>query len=303
MSNVHRISGPTWGPPLSKMRQLYLSMILPIFYYGCAIWFLNDASAQWRLPQTIIDELSSIQYRCLIKIAGSYKGVASKYLHKELWIKPIDIQLESRAMAIRAKHLALRSSTTELQPWRPSSGKTPSKSKNLWPQHPYFVHDCRARDLEKRARERVSERFKALNDGDATASREWARQKVRGKATSACARIDAEKSAAKWWEDCRTEQQAKRSKHQPATWDDWGKENLRRYRGLLRPQSTSLFQCRTGVGPFASYLFQIKVSMIRPTQRTMYLKLTCLDRSLLLPIVVAVVPCRLRSISSATVPI
>ena len=278
-------------------------MILPIFYYGCAVWFLNDASAQWRLPQTIIDDLSSIQYRCLIKIAGSYKGVASKYLHKELWIKPIDIQLESRAMAMRAKHLAPRSSTTELQPWRPSAGKTPSQSKNLWSHHPYSVHDCRARDLVKRARQRVSERFKALNDGDATASREWARPKVRGKAISACARMDAEKSAAEWWEDWRTEQQAKKSKHQPATWDDWGKENLRRYKGLFRPQSTSLFQCRTGVGPFASYLFQTKVSIGRPAQLHMYLRLTCLDGRLLILTVVAVVPCKLRSISSATVPI
>lgn len=97
MRRLQCVSGPTWGPSLLKMRHLYLTKIRPIITYGCAVWFLRGSDVKWNLTDTLMRKLESIQYQCLMRVAGAFKGTPRQYLLQELYIEPLEVH---RAKAI-----------------------------------------------------------------------------------------------------------------------------------------------------------------------------------------------------------
>ena len=105
MRRLQRISGSTWGPPLLKMRHLFLAKIRPIISYDCAVWFLRGPDVRWSLSDALLRELESTQYRCLVRIAGAYRRISRECLLKELNIEPLELHLERHSSAFRARAL------------------------------------------------------------------------------------------------------------------------------------------------------------------------------------------------------
>lgn len=258
MSRLRCISAPTWGFSLLKMRQLYLCKVRPIISYGCAVWFIRGQDVRWKFSKSLMLQLESKQYGCLVQVAGAFKGIPREYLLKELYVEPLEIFLERCALTHVARNLAA-SPKTRSKILEDSASPQKSSHRTLQ-SHPYHVLERQSQQLRGRAKERLARRDAALRPRKNVPLKASQDPKDIAKAINACAREDAEIRAERFWRKWRTERQAHTSKDQPALWDIWGKETLRYYENLPRAQSSMLLQCRTGVGGLGTHLFRVKVS-------------------------------------------
>ncbi len=251
MRYLRRTSGSVWGPTLPRMRVLYLAMIRPLITYGCGAWFVRGSNFRWRLSNVLMDELESLQYQCLVHISGAFNKISKEYLFKELYIEPLEIHLRRSSLAFRARALGLKFQNSQSQIPKSLNGqKPPLRLTNAQQNHPYHALDCQALLLYDHAHQfYVAQKNKVCKWGDS---------KTRAKVIKQCAQEMAEEWASRRWEAWRTNRQVYKRKCSPALWNDWGQENLDRFGGLTRAQSTILLQCRTGVGGFRSYLFRRK---------------------------------------------
>ena len=257
MGRLRYVSGLTWGLSLLEMRQLYLAKVRPIISYGCAVWFYRGLLRPRKFSNTLLQQLESKQYQCLVQVAGAFKQIACEYLLKELHIEPIEIYLERCALA----HVA-----RSLDPLAPTRSKIlkDSKSPNSLQyecllRHPYHLVDKKAQRLRERAQEHLRQRNDIghrCKNGSLDPSKDT---RILERTINDCARQDAELRAEEFWRAWRTERQADRKKDQPALWDNWGKSNLRYYKNLPRAQCSILLQCRTGVGGLKTHLIRFKV--------------------------------------------
>ena len=253
MHRFGRISNSVWGFPLLHLRHLYIAIIRPIIAYGCAVWFLRGQGVYWGLSIALIKQLQSLQYQCLVRVAGAYKQISAQYLLKELHVQPIEIYLEGRAQAARA-----RARSPDLDNQTVSLRSFPSVVGNIRKVkvHPYDILDMQALNLQRKAKQRLLE---GNNYRTHAQRQDWGNSKHRAKAISACVREMGESSAFQLWKDWKVERQTKRANDQPTLWDDWGKKNLARYKDLPRAQSSILLVCRTGVGGLRTHLLKCKV--------------------------------------------
>ena len=183
------------------------------------------------------------------------------YLLKELCIMPLDIELECRALAYRARIKDPQTPSLVLLKSRPTAGKT---NKPIdWSRHPYSGINRAAAQLRARAETRFLSTLRTTRYPEKVESQSWEDPKVRAKAIKACAQDGAEQAAVARWQLWQVERQKHKQKHQPAIWDDWGSSNPKLYKDLARAQSTLLLQCRTGVGGFRTHLSFLKVSTSR----------------------------------------
>ena len=129
------------------MRQLYVTTIIPVIVYGCAIWFLRGPDVKWSLSNSLLSQLESLQYQCFVHIAGTFKQIPAEYLLKEIFIQPLEVLLErhSIAFAARARPRARDPPLEELK--LPPTLKFPER------EDPYRVLDRQAQQLRNVARE------------------------------------------------------------------------------------------------------------------------------------------------------
>lgn len=103
LATSRRISRPTWGLNLDEMRKLYKRAMLPIISYACPAWFIRAENCRWGLRVGLVRVLERLQYVALLHISGAMKGTASWLLHKEMYIIPIALHLQRRALTHRAR--------------------------------------------------------------------------------------------------------------------------------------------------------------------------------------------------------
>jgi hypothetical protein len=106
MSAVTRLTQSTWGASFVRARQIYTAVVRPTMSYGAEVWYDPDDARVGRNKQ--IYPLQVIQNKCLRTITGAYKTTNIQVLEHEAGIAPLDLQLESVAVAhaIRSKDTA-----------------------------------------------------------------------------------------------------------------------------------------------------------------------------------------------------
>ena len=90
------IAGSTWGFSLTDMRKVYLGAVVPQVFYGSSIWFAQgQAGSGIKTSQTkILQILTKIQKRAAALIAGAFRSTAGTALDIELFIPPVQQQIE-----------------------------------------------------------------------------------------------------------------------------------------------------------------------------------------------------------------
>ena len=248
--------------PLFAMRRIYLTNVRPILTYACAIWFLRARGIIGRLSNWLVDKLESVQYQFLMKIAGAFKQTPREYLLKELNIEALETHFYRCAAATRAQAL-------DPNPWEwPSSKRTfptysmrASKPKEM-ERHPYYVHDCEAKDVQIEAYNRLLERNVAMKQTNSVVRKDWENQKDRARVINLTVKSMAQKAANDRWQRWRTMRLMDSSKNAPALWDEeWGRKSLNLYRHLPRALSSILVQCRTGCLGLRTQLYRMKVGL------------------------------------------
>lgn len=257
MGYLLRMGGSTWGPPLCQMRHLYVTKIRPMIAYGCPVWFLYGKGVKWSISNPLLKELNSLQYQCLVQIAGAYSKTCGDYLHKELYIESIETFLTRTAMAFRAREMEIpESELLSGNQGLPGSSETCTSSTRRPSSpyviaHPYDVLDAEAENVLRAVR-------KQLQNRTSNAAKIWADPKERAKAITKYLRKVSNDINAKHWDECR--EQRRGSWHErPILLERWGSHNLKYYEGLSRPQSTMLLQCRAGFNGFKKHLKLINV--------------------------------------------
>jgi len=71
------------------MRTVYQAVVVPQLLYGVAAWFPNSATKQ----NQIINSFTKIQRRAAIMIAGAFKSMSAAALNVELFLLPIQLQI------------------------------------------------------------------------------------------------------------------------------------------------------------------------------------------------------------------
>lgn len=92
------------------MRFLYNTVILPIFTYACAAWFVwyfEDTHLPGGRTQQTVKRLPTMQNDCLRHLGGAVKNTSTALLHKEMVIEDIDVTLQHFAQAERARSINL----------------------------------------------------------------------------------------------------------------------------------------------------------------------------------------------------
>ncbi|KAJ5667634.1 hypothetical protein N7507_003498 [Penicillium longicatenatum] len=87
---LQALTGSTWGATLSAMRTVYQAVVIPQLLYGVTAWFPNTATKQ----NQIINSFIRIQRRAAIMIAGAFKSMSAAALNVELFLLPIQLQIE-----------------------------------------------------------------------------------------------------------------------------------------------------------------------------------------------------------------
>ncbi|KAF6814914.1 hypothetical protein CPLU01_14277 [Colletotrichum plurivorum] len=226
------------------MRQLYITSIRPIITNACPVWFItgDDSSQCHNVNQELVCRLDSLQCLCLRAIAGTFKSASRPQIQKELHIQPIAIHLQRLTSCHRARNIFTQD--VELLDNRYFPKKQTLK---FLKSHPYRILYDRARGLVDAAEEHLRQsngelRNVPFDDMDPHRRSGFITSHIRSQ---------AELHAEHVWRTHR-DGDGKR-KHAPnavcgrpvAAQGEWGKANLKRYKGLSRAQSTILLQCRT----------------------------------------------------------
>src|SRR5438045_8219443 len=90
------LSGPSWGFSRTDRAKVYLGAVVPQVLVGSSVWLaLGSAGSGVKTSQTkILQILTKIQKRAAALIAGAFQSTAGSALDIELFIPPVQQQLE-----------------------------------------------------------------------------------------------------------------------------------------------------------------------------------------------------------------
>ncbi|KAI9034780.1 RNA-directed DNA polymerase from mobile element jockey [Aspergillus affinis] len=92
---LRSISGSTWGTSLLSMRRIYLAVVVPQLLYGAAAWYSpTSRTANYKKLQKTVNKFQKIQTRAAIFISGTFRNTASAALEIELYLPPMQIQMQ-----------------------------------------------------------------------------------------------------------------------------------------------------------------------------------------------------------------
>ncbi|UPK92752.1 hypothetical protein LCI18_003687 [Fusarium solani-melongenae] len=261
INNVNRalgylaqISGSTWGPSLERLRQFYLTKIRPMITYACGAWFIkkrrHEGYLTWGLKQDQVRKLESLQHTCLRLLSGSFFKTSGLVLEKELHIESIWTVLYAQATTQRAKALS--------RDWTAGCRNLMATPTAVEKKNPRVMLNWNAQEVFETAKRSL----RSVNDAESV--KRWDNEKTRNKIISSwikktVAIPDCEQLWATYVSERKRKKDEKDKKkmqedpnYRPtklpaALTERWGKESFKYYRGLLRPQSTILLHCRTGI--------------------------------------------------------
>ena len=90
------IAGSTWGFSLTDMQKVYLGAVVPQVFFGSSVWLAlgSEGSGIKTTQDKILQILTKIQKQAAALIAGAFWSTAGTALDIELFIPPIQQQLE-----------------------------------------------------------------------------------------------------------------------------------------------------------------------------------------------------------------
>jgi hypothetical protein len=91
---LSRIAAKTWGPALTKAREVYTKCIRSALAYGASSF--HKPTPIGGQPQGIAKDLQKAQNRSLRIVAGAYKATPTRHLEAETWVPPLDLYLNRR---------------------------------------------------------------------------------------------------------------------------------------------------------------------------------------------------------------
>ena len=92
---LSRIAAKTWGPSLSRAREVYVKYIRSAIAYRASS-FHQPTKPGDTGPRGPAKALSKAQNRSLRIVVGAYKSVPIWYLETEAWVLPLDLYLNKR---------------------------------------------------------------------------------------------------------------------------------------------------------------------------------------------------------------
>lgn len=250
MNSFRRFSGSTWGASLHHMRRLYLTKVRPKITYACTAWFISAQHdrMRWEISRTLLDQLESLQYQCVVQISGALQKTSYEVLLKELYVEKITTVLQRLAVVERAQNL--HSELEQLiAKQRPRSTKGTPKSSLA--KHPY----CWLKDDTTQFEQVCQNRLRALHNPDKF-NAIWHNPKEKTLALKEYVKVMGEATSELAWDSYR-QRRDKNKRQPPALRENWGPQSLALYAGLPRAHSTMLVHCRTGRIGLNAYLFTL----------------------------------------------
>ena len=250
-----RISTPTMGLSLLRLREFYVTKVQNKLAYNVGAWFLDLKEVKSPVPslvekdnvdvkcstsQTVINELKQIQRKCLLKVTGARDSASFESLCHLLNIEPIWICLQRRALTYQIR--ALGSETSKFLHECRLVYRVPTRGPGIHTAgqrheiamatyHPYHALELKARDTMRLARQN---------------RQNW----------ELLVKTAAKEDCIKFWE----------MKRKRAAWItrpcyllDWGKHAFDIFKNLDRAQASIIFQIMTGHIGLADHLWQFKV--------------------------------------------
>ncbi|EAQ90773.1 hypothetical protein CHGG_02708 [Chaetomium globosum CBS 148.51] len=92
---LSRIAAKTWGPSLSRAREVYVKCIRSAIAYGASS-FHQPTAPRATGPKGPAKVLSKAQNRSLRIVVGAYKSAPIRCLETEAWVPPLDLYLNKR---------------------------------------------------------------------------------------------------------------------------------------------------------------------------------------------------------------
>ena len=93
---LSRIAAKTWGPSLTRAREVYSKCIRSAIAYGASSFHTPTRSGEASEPQGVAKRLSKAQNRSLRIVAGAYKTTPVRCLETETWVPPLDLYFNKR---------------------------------------------------------------------------------------------------------------------------------------------------------------------------------------------------------------
>jgi hypothetical protein len=89
-----RIAGKTWGPSITRCREVYTKCIRSLIAYGAPSY--HQPTPPRGKPTGLATYLTKAQNRSLRIVAGAYKATPIRHLEAETWVPPLDLYLNKR---------------------------------------------------------------------------------------------------------------------------------------------------------------------------------------------------------------
>ena len=235
---LQMITTSTWGATLKKARQIYTAVVRPAMTYAAPIWHRSErkkGSAKKKKTGT----LAKIQKSCLRTVTGAYKATSTAELEAEVYVIPIDIQLD--IITLKAQKRGGSRSHTE---------KAREKVKRL----------CKgkrgkAKTLPLTPAQRREQWAKEIEDDVRTIDAQQPQNLSRKKEDWAAA-WGARQWQERWKEKIRLQEE---SIFHPIRQGLISRKRLRIYDGLQKAEASLAIQMRTGKIGLAQFLYMRKV--------------------------------------------
>lgn len=95
LSILSAMAGSTWGVKIKDLRRTYIATVLLQFLYCASVWFVPSGGFGYKSKELkTLQIMRKIQSRAGKIISGAFKTTAGAALDVELYLRPIDLQLD-----------------------------------------------------------------------------------------------------------------------------------------------------------------------------------------------------------------
>ncbi len=227
-----KLAASAWGVSLVRARELYTKVVRSAIAYGASAWHTPSTNNE---PKGLAKSLLTTQSQCLRTVAGAYRATPIHCLETEIAVPPLDLYLNKRLVDFEQRLEA----TGKGELIRGACAAIANHLRN-------------ARPRKRRTRAALA----TIESG--TAKAQWAKEWLReGNAKAALHRDWLNR-----WERRANALQARRQRNyrEPAeAVPDLSIDPLEKHRGLLKHESSTLIQMRTGKIGLNSFLFRRRV--------------------------------------------